>query len=57
VSLKHRLLAARATEDRVGLLLRLIPILTRVLQSALRVHRRAYRNGKGSVHSVLPSES
>jgi Lon protease-like protein len=57
VALKRRLLAARATEDRVGLLLRLIPTLTRVLESALRVHRRAYQNGKGSAHSVLPSES
>lgn len=57
LALKRRLLAARATEERVGLLLRLIPALTRTLESALRVHRRAHQNGKGSVHSVLPSES
>jgi Lon protease-like protein len=57
LALKRRLLAARATEDRVGLLLRLIPTLTRVLESALRVHRRAHQNGKGSAHSVLPSET
>jgi ATP-dependent Lon protease len=57
LSLKRRLLAARVTEERVGLLLRLIPTLTRTLESALRVHRRAHQNGKGSRHSVLPSES
>src|SRR6266542_2592016 len=57
ISLKRRLLAARATQERVGLLVRLIPTLTRVLESALRVHRRAHQNGKGSTHSVLPTES
>ncbi len=57
VSLKRRLLATRATQERVGLLVRLIPTLTRVLESALRVHRRAHQNGKGSTHSVLPTES
>lgn len=57
LSLKRRLLATRATEERVGLLVRLIPTLTRVLESALGVHRRAHQNGKGSTHSVLPTDS
>jgi len=55
LALKRRLLAARVTQERVGLLLRLIPALTRALESALRVHRRAHQNGKGSAQSVLPS--
>jgi Lon protease-like protein len=55
--LKGRLLATRATRERFELLLRLIPALSTELESALRVHRRAYQNGKGSRHSVLPTES
>jgi len=57
VPLKGRLLATRATKERFELLLRLIPALSRELESAVRVHRRAYQNGKGSPHSVLPAES
>ncbi|HZM26368.1 MAG TPA: hypothetical protein VFB89_03365, partial [Gemmatimonadales bacterium] len=55
--LKNRLLVTRATRERFELLLRLIPALSTELESALRVHRRAYQNGKGSRHSVLPTES
>jgi Uncharacterized protein, similar to the N-terminal domain of Lon protease len=54
--LKCRLLATRATRERFELLLRLIPVLSGELESAVRVHRRAYQNGKGSPHSVLPTE-
>jgi len=54
---KRKLLATRATDERVGLLLHLLPVLTRSLESAIRVHRRARRNGKGDIHSVLPADS
>src|SRR5262245_4737950 len=54
--LKWRLLATRATRERFELLLRLIPVLSGQLESAVRVHRRAYQNGKGSPQSVLPAE-
>ena len=55
--LKRRLLATRATNERVALLMRLIPVLTRSLESALGVHQRARCNGKGNIHSVLPADS
>jgi Lon protease-like protein len=54
---KRKLLAARATDERVALLLRVLPVLTRSLESAVRVHRRARRNGRGNIHSVLPADS
>ncbi|HTC23226.1 MAG TPA: LON peptidase substrate-binding domain-containing protein [Gemmatimonadales bacterium] len=57
LGIKRRLLALRATDDRVALLVRLIPTLMRALESSLRVHQRARRNGKGNAHSVLPAES
>lgn len=56
LSLKRRLLATRATGERIGLLLHLMPMLSRELESALGVHRRAFQNGKGGAHSVLPTE-
>ena len=55
--LKRRLLATRATDERVALLMHLIPMLTRSLEAALRIHQRARRNGKGNIHSVLPADS
>lgn len=54
---KRRLLATRSTAERVALLLRLLPAVTRSLESAVRVHRRARRNGKGNMRSVLPADS
>jgi len=54
---KRGLLATRATDERAALLLHLIPALTRSLESAVLVHRRARRNGKGNIHSVLPADS
>jgi Lon protease-like protein len=54
--IKQRLLATRSTDERVRLLLRLLPVLATAAESALRVHRRAHTNGKGGVHSVLPSD-
>jgi len=54
---KRKLLATRSTDERVALLLHLLPVLTRSLESAVRVHRRARRNGKGDIHSVLPADS
>ena len=56
-AIKRRLLATRATNERVGLLLHLLPVLTHALESALGIHRRARRNGKGGVHSSLPADS
>jgi Lon protease-like protein len=55
-AVKRRLLAMRATEERIALLTRILPALTRSLESALGIHRRARRNGKGGVHSVLPAD-
>lgn len=54
VGIKQRLLATRSTNERVQLLVQLLPPLIRGVESALRVHRRAYTNGKGGAHSVLP---
>lgn len=56
LGLKHRLLATRSTGDRIEVLLRLLPTLTAAAEAALRVHRRAHRNGRGGAHSVLPSD-
>ncbi len=44
---KQRLLTERSTARRVEALLLLLPILTSTVDSALRVHRRAYTNGRG----------
>jgi ATP-dependent Lon protease len=57
LDVKRKLLATRATDERVGLLLHLLPVLTRSLESAVQVHRRARRNGKGNLRSVLPADS
>jgi Lon protease-like protein len=51
---KQSLLATRSTRERVMLLLRTLPGLTRRLDAALDVHRRAHGNGKGGAYSVLP---
>ena len=53
---KQALLATRSTRERVTLLLRMLPGLTRHLEAALQVHRRAHGNGKGGTYSVLPHE-
>jgi Lon protease-like protein len=53
---KQALLITRSTRDRVTQLLRMLPGLTRQLESALHVHRRAHGNGKGGSYSVLPSD-
>ncbi len=55
-AIKRRLLATRSTDERVRLLLQILPTLGRMIEGALRVHRRAHTNGKGGAHSVLPSE-
>jgi Lon protease-like protein len=44
---KQRLLVERSTTRRVEALLLLLPVLTRTVESALRVHRRAHTNGRG----------
>jgi ATP-dependent Lon protease len=53
---KQALLVTRSTRERVTLLLRMLPGLTRQLEAALHVHRRAHGNGKGGAYSVLPSD-
>jgi Lon protease-like protein len=53
---KQKLLATRSTRERVTLLLRMLPGLTRQLEAALHVHRRAHSNGKGGAYSVLPDD-
>lgn len=53
---KRALLATRSTRERVTLLLRMLPSLTRRLEAALQVHRRAHGNGKGGAYSVLPDD-
>ena len=45
---KQRLLIERSTARRVEALLLLLPILTSGVDKALRVHRRAHTNGRGS---------
>jgi len=50
---KQRLLAERSTARRVGALLLLLPILTSAVETALRVHRCAHTNGRGSSHPDL----
>lgn len=45
---KQRMLEGRSTEERVALLLRLLPDLTRTVQQGLRMRQRAALNGKGS---------
>ena len=44
---KQKLLVERSTERRVKALVQLLPVLTRAVDSALTVHRRAHTNGKG----------
>jgi Lon protease-like protein len=53
-ALKQSLLATRSTRERVMLLLHTLPGLTRQVDAALHVHRRAHGNGKGGAYSVLP---
>jgi Lon protease-like protein len=53
---KQALLATRSTRERVTSLLRMLPNLTRHLEAALLIHRRAHGNGKGGSYSVLPSD-
>ncbi len=53
---KQALLVTRSTRERVTLLLRMLPNLTRHLEAALQIHRRAHGNGKGGTYSVLPSD-
>jgi len=53
-AVKQSLLVTRSTRERVMLLLRTLPGLTRRLDAALHVHRRAHGNGKGGAYSVLP---
>jgi Lon protease-like protein len=53
-AVKQSLLATRSTRERVMLLLRTLPGLTRQVDAALHVHRRAHGNGKGGAYSVLP---
>ena len=48
LGVKQRLLAERSTARRVEALLLLLPILTSAVESALRVHRRAHGNGRGT---------
>lgn len=55
--LKRRLLATRATDERVGLLLRILPVLISSLESALGIHRKARQNGKGSGNPALSADS
>lgn len=45
---KQRMLEGRSTEERVALLLRLLPAQTQAVQQGLRMRQRAAHNGKGS---------
>ncbi len=56
IGLKRRLLATRSTDERVRLLLRLLPELTANVESALGIHRGAHQNGKGGMYPMLPSD-
>ena len=47
LGVKRRLLAERSTVRRIKALRLLLPVLTSRIESALRIHRRAYTNGKG----------
>jgi ATP-dependent Lon protease len=53
---KQRLLVERSTARRVEALLMLVPILTATVESALRIHRRAHTNGRGSVRPDMITE-
>jgi len=53
---KQRLLAERSTARRMEALLMLVPILTASVESALRVHRRAHRNGRGGARPDIAVE-
>jgi ATP-dependent Lon protease len=53
LGVKLRLLAERNTGRRVEALLLLLPILTSGVETALRVHRRAHANGRGTTQPEL----
>jgi Lon protease-like protein len=53
---KQRLLVERSTARRVEALLMLVPILTAAVESALRIHRRAHTNGRGSARPDVLTE-
>jgi Lon protease-like protein len=54
---KQRLLVERNTARRVEALLLLIPILTSGVEKALRVHRRAHANGRGTSPPDIPIDA
>ena len=47
LGIKQRLLIERSTARRIKSLTLLLPILTSVVEGAIKVHRRAHGNGKG----------
>jgi Lon protease-like protein len=54
-AVKQRLLAERSTARRVEALLAVLPPLSRAVERALEVHRRAQANGRGHARPSLPS--
>jgi len=52
---KQRLLIESSTARRCEALLLLLPVLTSGVESALRVHRRAHTNGRGTAHPNVVS--
>jgi Lon protease-like protein len=54
-AIKQRLLAERSTSRRVDALLVVLPPLSRAVERALEVHRRAHANGRGHTRPSLPS--
>jgi Lon protease-like protein len=55
VAIKQRLLVERSTARRTEALLLVLPSLSRAVERALEVHRRAHSNGRGHAQPSLPS--
>ena len=55
VAIKQRLLVERSTSRRTEALLVVLPSLSRAVERALEVHRRAHSNGRGHAQPSLPS--
>ena len=53
-AIKQRLLAERSTSRRVDALLVVLPSISRAVERALEVHRRAHSNGRGHAQPSLP---
>jgi Lon protease-like protein len=57
LGVKQRLLAERSTARRIRALILLLPVLTSAVESGIKIHRQAHRNGKGgAIPDVLTSQ-